>query len=582
MSLSNTATPKYYGQFREAVLRGEIPVCNTVGMEMERIDELIAHSGVYYDEDAVEGWIHFCEEELTLTDGSDLRLLDSFKLWGEQIFGWYYYVERSIFEPDGRGGGHYVNRMIVRRLINRQYLIVARGAAKSMYLSCIQLYFLVVYTKTTFQITTSPTMNQSDEVLSPIRTAIARKRGRLFKFLAEGSIQNTTGSRMNRPKLFSSKKGIENSISNSCLRVLPMNVSKLQTYRPMITTIDEWLSGDIQEDVVGAIVQGATKDDMEYLVIAVSSEGTVRNGAGDTTKMELMKILRGEYNDYHCSIWYYRLDDISEVNDPTMWVKANPNLGKTVQYDAYQADVERAEHSPSAKNDILAKRFGIPLEGYTHFFLYSETQPTTRKLDFWNMECALGADMSQGDDFCAFTFLFPLRNGQFGIKARSYITEYTLRKLPEALRVKYEEFIKEGTLIIMDGVVLEMEEVYEDVDAFIERNNYDVRSFGFDPYNAKAFVERWRTEKGDFGLMKVAQGARTETVPLGEIKKITEKGDLLFDESIMQFTMGNCVVQEDSNGNRKLLKKRREEKIDNVAAMMDAYISYKEFKEMFE
>ena len=582
MALSNTAVPKYYAKFREAVIRGEIPVCETVGLEMERIDELIDHPGVYYDEDAVEGWIRYCERELTLTDGSDLRLLDTFKVWGEQIFGWYYFVERSVFELDGRGGGHYVNKMIVRRLINKQFLIVARGAAKSMYASCIQSYFLVMDTATTHQLVVAPTMKQADEILSPIRTAIARKRGPLFRFLAEGSIQNTTGSRMNRPKLYPSKKGIENALSNSLLEVLPMNISRLQSYRPKVTTIDEWLSGEYQEDVIGAIEQGATKDDMEYLIIATSSEGTVRNGAGDTTKMELMKILHGEYNNPHVSIWYYKLDDISEVEQPAMWVKANPNLGKTVQFDVYQADKERAEQSPSARNDILAKRFGIPLEGFTYFFPYEETVPVNRKLDFWNMECALGADMSQGDDFCAFTFLFPLKNGQFGVKTRSYITEYTLRKLPEALRTKYEEFIAEGTLIIMDGTVLDMDEVYDDVEAFIDRNNYDVRTFGFDPYNAKTFVSRWETEHGGFGLIKVHQGARTESVPLGEIKKISEKGDLLFDEMIMMFTMGHCIVEEDSNGNRKLMKRRREEKIDNVAAMMDAYVSYKEYKDLFE
>ena len=582
MALSNTATPKYYAKFRDAVIRGEIPVCETVGLEMERIDKLIEHPGVYYDEDAVEGWIKFCERELTLTDGSDLRLLDTFKLWGEQIFGWYYFVERSVFEMDGRGGGHYVNKMIVRRLINKQFLIVARGAAKSMYASCIQSYFLVMDTSTTHQLVVAPTMKQADEILSPIRTALARKRGPLFRFLAEGSMQNTTGNRMNRPKLYSSKKGIENSLSNSLLEILPMNISRLQSYRPKVTSIDEWLSGAYQEDVVGAIEQGATKDDMEFLIIATSSEGTVRNGAGDTTKMELMKILHGEYDNPHVSIWYYKLDDISEVEQPNMWIKANPNLGKTVQFDVYHADKERAEQSPSARNDILAKRFGIPLEGFTYFFPYEETIPTNRRLDFWNMECALGADMSQGDDFCAFTLLFPLKNGQFGVKTRSYITEYTLRKLPDALRVKYDEFIAEGTLIIMDGTVLDMDEVYDDMIAFIERNNYDVMTFGFDPYNAKNFVSRWETERGGFGIMKVPQGARTESVPLGEIKKISEKGDLLFDEMIMKFTMGHCIVEEDSNGNRKLMKRRREEKIDNVAAMMDAYISYKEYKDLFE
>lgn len=579
--ISNTATPVYYERFRDSVIRGDIPVCETVAMEMERIDDLIAHPGVYYDDRMVKGWVDFCENELTLTDGSDLYLLDSFKLWGEQLFGWYYFVERSVFVPDGHGGGRYVNKMVKKRLINKQFLIVARGAAKSMYDSCIQSYGLNVDTETTHQITTAPTMKQAEEIISPIRTSIARSRGPFYQFLTEGSIQNTTGSKKDRCKLSATKKGIENFLSSSLLEVRAMSISKLQGLRPKYSTIDEWLSGEVQEDVVGAVEQGASKLD-DYLILSTSSEGTVRNGVGDTIKMELMKILRGEYYNPHVSIWYYRLDDIKEVSNPKMWVKANPNLGKTVQYDAYQQDVERAEQSPSARNDILAKRFGIPLEGFTYFFTYEETKPCNRKLNFWQMPCSMGADLSQGDDFCAFTFLFPLPSGQFGIKTRSYITQYTLDNLHEALRSKYEEFIAEGTLIIMDGTVLDMMQVYDDLEIYIGNNLYDVRSFGFDPYNAQAFVTRWETENGPFGLRKVAQGARTESVPLGEIKKLSEKRDLLFDESLFSFTMGNCIVQEDSNGNRKLLKKRREEKIDNVAALMDAYIAYKDFKDLFE
>lgn len=579
--ISNTATPIYYERFRDAVLRGDIPVCETVAMEMERIDDLIAHPGVYYDDRMVKGWIDFCENELTLTDGSDLYLLDSFKLWGEQVYGWYYFVERSVFVPDGHGGGKYVNKMVKKRLINKQFLIVARGAAKSMYGSCIQSYGLNVDTETTHQITTAPTMKQAEEVMSPIRTSITRSRGPFYQFLTEGSIQNTTGSKKDRCKLSATKKGIENFLTSSLLEIRPMSISKLQGLRTKYSTIDEWLSGEVQEDVVGAVEQGASKLD-DYLILSTSSEGTVRNGVGDTIKMELMKILRGEYYNPHVSIWYYKLDDIKEVANPKMWVKANPNLGKTVQYDAYQQDVERAEQSPSARNDILAKRFGIPLEGFTYFFTYEETKPCGRKLNFWQLPCSMGADLSQGDDFCAFTFLFPLPSGQFGIKTRSYITEYTLDNLHEALRGKYEEFIDEGTLIIMDGTVLDMMQVYDDLEMHIENNLYDVRSFGFDPYNAQAFVTRWETENGPYGLRKVIQGARTESVPLGEIKKLSEKGDLLFDEKLFSFTMGHCIAQEDSNGNRKLLKKRREEKIDNVAALMDAYVAYKDFKDLFE
>ena len=581
MAISNTAVPTYYGRFRDAVLRGEIPVCETIAMEMERIDDLIAHPGVYYDDRMVQGWIDFCEHELTLTDGSDLYLLDSFKLWGEQLFGWYYFVERSVFVPDGHGGGRYVNKMVKKRLTNKQYLIVARGAAKSMYAACIQSYGLNVDTDTTHQVTTAPTMKQADEVLMPMRTSIARARGPFYQFLTEGSIHNTTGSKADRCKLSATKKGIENFLTSSLLEIRPMSVDKLQGLSPKYVTIDEWLSGDVQEDVVGALEQGCTKLD-DYAIVSISSEGTVRNGVGDTIKMELMKILKGEYYNPYVSIWYYRLDDIKEVSNPKMWIKANPNLGKTVQYDAYQRDVERAEQSPSARNDILAKRFNIPLEGFTYFFTYEETKTCGKKLNFWQMPCSVGADLSQGDDFCAFTFLFPLSQDQFGIKTRSYITQYTFDNLHESLRDKYTEFIAEGTLIVMNGTVLDMEQVYDDLDLHIQHNAYDVRSFGFDPYNAQSFVTRWETENGPYGMRKVIQGARTESVPLGEIKKISEKGDLLFDEKLMSFTMGHCIAQEDSNGNRKLMKKRREEKIDNVAALLDAYIAYKDFKDMYE
>ena len=580
--LSNTATPLYYGQFRDAVVRGEIPVCKEISMEMNRIDNLIANPGVYYDDLAVNGFIAFCESELTLTDGSDLHLLDTFKLWAEQIFGWYYFVERSIYEPnlDGKGG-HYVRKMVKKRLINKQYLIVARGAAKSMYGSCIQNYFLNVDTTTTHQVTTSPTMKQSEEIMSPIRTAITRSRGPLFSFLTEGSLQNTTGSKANRQKLASTKNGIENFLTGSLLEIRPMSVDKLQGLRCKIATIDEWLSGDIREDVVGAIEQGASKID-DYLIVAISSEGTVRNGSGDTIKMELMDILKGDYTNPHVSIWYYRLDDVNEVADPSTWLKANPNLGKTVSYETYQLDVDRAEKAPATRNDILAKRFGIPMEGYTYFFTYEETLPH-RPRNFWSMPCAMGADMSQGDDFCAFTFLFPLSNGSFGVKTRCYITEFTLRKLPLAMRQKYEEFISEGSLQVLPGTVLDLDhDVYEDLDKHIIDCGYDVRAFGFDPYNAREFVERWTTENGPFGIEKVIQGAKTESVPLGELKKFAEERMLIFDEELMTFTMGNCVALEDTNGNRKLYKKRKEQKIDAVAAMMDAYVAYKLNKEAFE
>jgi len=581
MSLSNTATPKYYKQFRDSVLQGQIPVCKEIAMEMNRIDELIENPSIYYDIDAVEGFIDFCETELTLTDGADLHLLDTFKLWAEQIFGWYYFIERSIYEPNPDGkGGRYVTRMIKKRLVNKQYLIIARGAAKSMYASCIQNYFLNVDTATTHQITTAPTMKQSEEVLSPIRTAITRSRGPLFTFLTEGSIQNTTGSRVNRVKLASTKKGIENFLTGSLLEIRPMSIDKLQGLRPKITTIDEWLSGDIREDVVGAVEQGASKLD-DYLIVAVSSEGTVRNSSGDTIKMELMDILKGDYTNYHVSIWYYRLDDIEEVSHPEMWVKANPNLGKTVTYEAYQLDVERAEKAPATRNDILAKRFGIPMEGYTYFFTYEETL-THRKRDFWSMPCALGADLSQGDDFCAFTFLFPLPRGEFGIKTRCYISNLTLMKLPGAMRIKYDQFIEEGSLMVLDGAVLDMMDVYDDLDRYITDVQYDVRCFGFDPYNAREFVERWEKENSPYGLEKVIQGAKTESVPLGELKKLSEERMLIFDQELFSFTMGNCVTMEDTNGNRKLLKKRYAEKIDSVAAMLDAYVAYKLNKEAFE
>lgn len=582
MALSNTATPIYYGKFRDAVMRGEIPVCREISMEMNRIDDLIANPGIYYDDQAINGFIDYCEQELTLTDGGDLHLLDTFKLWAEQIFGWYYFVERSVFEPSPDGhGGRYVTKTIKKRLINKQYLIVARGAAKSMYSSCIQSYFLNVDTSTTHQITTAPTMKQAEEVMSPIRTAITRSKGPLFKFLTEGSLQNTTGSKANRMKLASTKKGIENFLTGSLVEIRPMSINKLQGLRTKIATVDEWLSGDIREDVIGAIEQGASKLD-DYLIVATSSEGTVRNGSGDTIKMELMEILRGDYVNPHVSIWFYKLDEIEEVNDPNMWMKANPNLGKTVTYETYQLDVERAEKAPAARNDILAKRFGIPMEGYTYFFTYEETLPTQRKQDFWGMPCALGADLSQGDDFCAFTFMFPLRSGGFGVKTRNYITEKTLRKLPGAMRIKYDEFMAEGSLIVMPGTVLDLDDVYEDLDAHITNMNYDVRCFGYDPYNARAFVERWESENGPFGIEKVIQGARTESVPLGELKKLAEDKALLFDEELMCFTMGNCITLEDTNGNRKLLKKRYDQKIDAVAAMMDAYVAYKLNKDAFE
>lgn len=581
MALSNTATPKYYGQFREAVIRGEIPVCKEISMEMNRIDDLIANPGIWYDDQAVEGFISYCESELTLTDGEDLKLLDSFKLWAEQIFGWYYFVERSVYEPSPDGhGGHYVKKTIKKRLTNKQYLIVTRGAAKSMYASCIQNYFLNVDTSTTHQITTAPTMKQAEEVMSPIRTAITRARGPLYKFLTEGSIQNTTGSKANRVKLASTKKGIENLLTGSLLEIRPMSIDKLQGLRCKIATVDEWLSGDIREDVIGAIEQGASKND-DYLIVATSSEGTVRNGSGDTIKMELMDILKGDYINPHVSIWYYKLDSIDEVSNPEMWLKANPNLGKTVTYETYQLDVERAEKSPANRNDILAKRFDIPMEGYTYFFTYEETIPH-RKRDFWRLPCALGADLSQGNDFCAFTFLFPLANGEFGIKTRNYITEYTLMKLPSAMRMKYDQFIKEGSLIVMNGTILDLMEVYDDLDKHIIDCEYDVRCFGFDPYNAKEFVARWETENGPFGIEKVIQGAKTESVPLGELKNLAEERMLLFDEELMTFTMGNCVTIEDTNGNRKLLKKRYEAKIDAVAALLDAFVAYKLNKDAFE
>ncbi|WP_300899394.1 terminase TerL endonuclease subunit [Turicimonas muris] len=582
MTLSNTATPIYYGQFRDAVVRGEIPVCKEVSMEMNRIDDLIRNPGIYYDDQAVEGWVKFCENELTLTDGEDLHLLDTFKLWGEQIFGWFYFVERSVYQPSKDDhGGKYVKKKIKKRLVNKQYLIVARGAAKSMYMSTIQNYFLNIDTSTTHQITTAPTMKQADEVLSPIRTSITRARGPLFKFLTEGSINNTTGPKSNRQKLCSTKKGIENFLTGSLLEIRPMSIDKLQGLRVKVASVDEWLSGDIREDVVGAIEQGASKND-NYLIIAASSEGTVRNSSGDTIKMELLDILKGEYVNPHVSIWYYKLDDVSEVSNPDLWLKANPNLGKTVTYETYQLDVERAEKNPSARNDILAKRFDLPMEGYTYFFTYEETLPH-RNRDFWGMPCAMGADLSQGDDFCAFTFLFPLSHDEFGIKTRSYITEKTMMSLPSAMRNKYDKFVKEGTLIVMDGVTLDIEgEVYEDLDKHIIEREYEVAAFGFDPYNAKAFVERWSTENGPYGIEKVIQGAKTESVPLGELKKLAECRKLLFDEEIMSFTMGNCIVIEDTNKNKKLLKKRRDQKIDNVSAMMDAYIAYKLNRDSFE
>jgi len=580
MGLSNTATPKYYAEFRDAVMRGEIPVNREVSMEMNRIDDLIANPNIWYDDEAVDGFIRYCELELTLTNGEDLNLLPSFRVWAEQIFCWYFYVERSVFEPDGMGGGHYVQKLVKKRLTTKQYLIVARGAAKSMYAACIQAFYLNVDTSTTHQITTSPTMKQAEEVMSPFRTAITRARGPLFKFLTEGSLQNTTGSRAQRVKLASTKKGIENFLTGSLLEVRPMTINKLQGLRPKISTIDEWLSGDIREDVVGAIEQGASKME-DYLIVAISSEGTVRNGSGDTIKMELASILRGEYQAPHVSIWHYKLDEVEEVSDPTTWLKANPNLGLTVTYEVYHLDVERAEKAPASRNDILAKRFGIPMEGYTYFFTYEDTIPH-RAREFWGMPCALGADLSQGDDFCAFTLMFPFQNYSFGIKTRSYITSLTLMKLPGAMRMKYEDFIKEGSLHVLEGTVLDMMEVYEDLDAFILANEYDVRCFGFDPYNAKEFVTRWEAENGPFGIEKVIQGARTESVPLGELKILAEERKLIFDQDLMQFAMGNAITLEDTNGNRKLLKKRAEEKIDNVSAMMDAYVAYKANKEAFE
>ena len=587
MALSNTATPVYYGQFRDAVLRGEIPVCETISMEMNRIDSLIANPGVWYDDQAVQGFIDYCENELTLTDGSDLNLLDTFKLWAEQIFGWYYFVERSIYVPSPDGhGGRYVNKRIKKRLINKQYLIVARGAAKSMYASCLQSYFLNVNTSTTHQVTTAPTMPQAEEVLSPIRTSITRARGPLFKFLTEGSIQNTTGSKANRVKLASTKRGIENFLTGSLLEIRPMTIDKLQGLRVKVATVDEWLSGDVKEDVVGALEQSAAKEqnayeNNDYLIIAISSEGTVRNGSGDTIKMELMNILKGDYINPHTSIWWYKLDSIDEVGNPDMWRKAQPNIGKTVTYETYQLEVEKAEKNPAARNDILAKRFGIPMEGYTYFFTYDETLPH-RKRDYWSMPCALGADLSQGDDFCAFTFLFPLSDGSFGVKTRDYISSVTLMKLPTAMRVKYDQFMKEGSLIVLEGTVLDMMQVYDDLDNHIASCGYDVRCFGFDPYNAKDFVARWETENGPFGIEKVIQGAKTESVPLGELKKLAEQRMLLFDEDLMTFAMGNCITLEDTNGNRKLLKKRYDQKIDAVAAMLDAYVAYKVNRETFE
>lgn len=581
MTLSNTATPRYYGEFRAAVMRGDIPVNREVSAEMNRIDELIANPNIYHDDKAVNGFVQYCEMELTLTDGSDLHLLDSFKLWAEQLFGWFYFIERSVYEPGKDGAqGKYVKRWVKKRLVVKQYLIVARGAAKSMYASCIQSYFLNVDTETTHQITTAPTMKQADEVMSPFRTAIVRARGPLFKFLTEGSLQNTTGARVNRAKLASTKKGVENFLTGSLLEVRPMAINKLQGLRPKVSTIDEWLSGDIREDVVGAIEQGASKLE-DFLIVAISSEGTVRNGSGDTIKMELASILRGEYQAPHISIWHYKLDDIEEVADPSTWLKANPNLGLTVTYEVYQLDVERAEKAPASRNDILAKRFGIPMEGFTYFFTYEETLPHASR-EFWGMPCALGADLSQGDDFCAFTLMFPLRNSSFGVKTRSYITTLTLMRLPGAMRAKYEEFIAEGSLHVLEGTVLDMMEVYDDLDAFIANSEYDVRCLGFDPYNAKEFVTRWEAENGPYGLEKVIQGARTESVPLGELKILSEERKLIFDQDLMSFAMGNAVTLEDTNGNRKLLKKRKDEKIDNVSAMMDAYVAYKANKEAFE
>lgn len=587
MSLSNTATPKYYGEFRDAVLRGEIPVCETVSLEMNRIDDMIRNPGFYYDDQAVEGWIRFCENELTLTDGGDLHLLDSFKLWAEQIFGWYYFEVRSVYEPGRQGRpGHYVRKRIKKRLVRKQYLIVGRGAAKTVYGSCIQAYGLIIDPTTTHQVTVAPVMKMAEEILSPLKTAITRARGPLLQFLTEGSLQNTTGSRVNRTRLASTKKGIENFLTGSLLEVRPMSIDKVQGLRNKYSTIDEWLSGDIREDVMGALEQGAAKGGIEdYLIVAMSSEGTARNGVGDTIKMELMDILKGEYPNPHVSIWWYKLDDVKEVSDPEMWPKANPNIGKTVSYETYQLDVERAENAPATRNDILAKRFGIAREGYTYFFTYEETLPNTDRRgrrEYWQMPCALGLDLSQGDDFCAFTFLFPLGRGRFGIKTRSYITERTLANLPGAMRMKYEEFMAEGSLIIMGGTVLDMMEVYDDLEQEIITRQYDVRCVGYDPYNAKEFIERWAKENSPYGIEKVPQGAKTESVPLGEIKKMATDRLLIFDDALMSFSLGNCIVLEDTNGNRKLYKRRQEEKIDNVAAMMDAYISYKVNKDLFE
>lgn len=579
--LSNTAVPKYYGMFRAAVLRGEIPVNREVSMEMNRIDDLIANPGVYYDDKAVEGWIEFCESELTLTDGSDFFMLDTFKLWGEQLFGWYYFTEKSVYEPNPDGhGGRYVKKTTKQRLINKQFLIVGRGAAKSQYEACIHSYYLTVDTSTTHQVHTSPTMRQAEEVLAPMRTAIARARGPVYQFMTEGSLQNTTGSKAMRQQLSSTKKGIENFMTNSLVEIRPMSIDKLQGLNSRINTVDEWLSGDVREDVIGALEQGASKND-DYIIIAVSSEGTVRNGPGDTIKMELMSILKGDYYAPNVSIWWYKLDDISEVGNPDMWPKANPNIGKTVKYEVYQRDVEKAEKAPASRNDILAKRFGLPMEGYTYFFPYEETLPH-RKRKFWTLPCAMGADLSQGDDFCAFTFLFPLGNGYFGVKTRNYISSLTMSRLPAAMRVKYEDFLNEGSLIVLDGTVLDMMEVYEDLDHHITERQYDVRCFGYDPYNAKEFVERWVNENGPFGVEKVIQGAKTESVPLGELKKLSEERMLLFDEQLMSFTMGNCIVLVDTNGNRKLFKQRRDQKIDAVAAMMDAYVAYKHNPDAFE
>ena len=579
-SMSNRAVPKYYGRFREQVMNGSIPVNREISMEMNRIDELINNPGVYYNEDAVEGWIRFCESELTLTDGSDLQLLESFKLWGEQLFGWFYIEDRSVYQPNDTGGGSYVKKQVVKRLTTKQYLIVGRGAAKSMYASCVQAHYLTVDPTTTHQITTAPTMKQAEEILSPIRTAITRARGPLFKFMTMGSLQNTTGNRANRQQLASTKKGIQNFMTNSILEIRPMGIDKLQGLRSKINTVDEWLSGDVREDVIGAIEQGASKLD-DYLIVATSSEGTVRNGPGDTIKMELMSILKGDYVNPHVSIWWYKLDDVEEVNNPDMWLKANPNLGHTVTYETYQLEVERAENAPANRNDILAKRFGIPMEGYTYFFTYEETIPH-RKNSFWQMSCSMGVDLSQGDDFCAFTFLFPLSDGSFGVKTRNYITDRTLQNLPTAMRVKYNEFIQEGTLVIMEGIILDMMEVYEDVEQFTIDRQYDVLCVGYDPYNAKEFIHRYEVENGPYGIEKVPQGSRTETVPLGELKKLSEDRMLLFDESMISFTMGNAVTIEDTNGNRKLLKKRNDQKIDSVAALMDAYVAYKKNRDYFE